>query len=75
MVAHADGHLVPDDRLPELEARCLPERLGVKHGFLVTQQIEMAVGLAHPVHLGEQLGKAGIREYAEPVIAGCLAMG
>ena len=74
VVAHADGALVPDQRLPELEAGLFGLRLGDEHRFGIAEQVEMRVAPEHAVGFGEQLAEARVREDPEPVVARGLAV-
>jgi hypothetical protein len=69
VVAHPDFPLVPDERLPEPEARLLRDRLRHEHRLGIAEQVEVRVLLEHPVHFGEQLPESRVRDIP-PAIRG-----
>src|SRR5580692_109534 len=74
VITEPDRPLVPNERLPKLEAARLADRFGDEHRLGVTEQIEVGVFLERAVQGLEKLGEPGIGEYRKPVVARCLSV-
>src|SRR3972149_1333981 len=73
-VPHADTLLVPDKRLPKLEANLFNERFGEEHSLSIAMQVEVTVGVEHAGCFPKQLPKAAVGGDRKPLVAGRLAL-
>ena len=74
VIARADYLLVPQEAFPELESGGFRYRLHDERRLLIAEDIEVAVPFQHAPQLTEQIWKATVGKYPEPVVARRLAL-